>query len=428
MNARVASVAASRKLTGYRPIPIDSSVVLLFMSDVEGGEKSPCVAMVKRALEFKGRAINFFVTGYYADWNGDNKVDGLGYKESEWDKSFKPYNWNAAYRFSKGLSYCMKKAVDNNMYIVTHIHLDDGLDKGTWRNAIIFNPNQKYGALSFWEAVAKPTAQAIKDANYRRRDVYFAMQAEMGATLFYHPVGWRNMIGQVTKTISDGGTPKNKVKVGININWEKVCGCPAELIYSTNYFNDLKNNWWKVKNVINVPEVQKLFRAVDFIGVSAYAGLPRYPKLSDIETSFKLVDQELGMFGMSLKGLNKELIYSEYGLGGGMTGDYRTPAKSSWIVAASPYWGVEGTYSTKLDPWQIADNRQFMQQYYQLTTEYAMRGGVNYPINAIFLWNIISYDVQGIHYMSSSNEGSYRDQTVSSMITSHNQNVRNANG
>lgn len=104
MNARVASVAASRKLTGYRPIPIDSSVVLLFMSDVEGGEKSPCVAMVKRALEFKGRAINFFVTGYYADWNGDNKVDGLGYKESEWDKSFKPYNWNAAYRFSKGLS------------------------------------------------------------------------------------------------------------------------------------------------------------------------------------------------------------------------------------------------------------------------------------------------------------------------------------
>lgn len=78
--------------------------------------------------------------------------------------------------FLHPVQYCMKKAVDNNMYIVTHIHLDDGLDKGTWRNAIIFNPNQKYGALSFWEAVAKPTAQAIKDANYRRRDVYFAMQ------------------------------------------------------------------------------------------------------------------------------------------------------------------------------------------------------------------------------------------------------------
>jgi hypothetical protein len=47
-------------------------------------------------------------------------------------------------------------------------------------------------------------------------------------------------------------------------------------------------------------------------------------------------------------------------------------------------------------------------------------------INAIFLWNIISYDVQGIHYTSSSNEGSYRDNTVTAMITSHNQWARGA--
>jgi hypothetical protein len=70
----------------------------------------------------------------------------------------------------------MKRAVDNNMFLVTHIHLDDGLQKGTWRNAMIFNPNQKYGAMTFWEAVGKPTALAIKDANYKKRDVYYAMQ------------------------------------------------------------------------------------------------------------------------------------------------------------------------------------------------------------------------------------------------------------
>eukprot|EP00878_Enallax_costatus_P045709 GHUV01055166.1.p1 GENE.GHUV01055166.1~~GHUV01055166.1.p1 ORF type:complete len:176 (-),score=32.71 GHUV01055166.1:284-811(-) len=86
------------------------------------------------------------------------------------------------------------------------------------------------------------------------------------------------------------------------------------------------------------------------------------------------------MFGMSLKGLDKEIIYSEYGLGGGKTGDYRTPADSSYTVAASPYWGVDGVYSSAMDPWQKSDNRQFMQQYYQLTTEYAKRGGVNYPV------------------------------------------------
>jgi hypothetical protein len=69
------------------------------------------------------------------------------------------------------------------------------------------------------------------------------------------------------------------------------------------------------------------------------------------------------------------------GLGGGQTGDYKTPAASAFNVASSPYWGVEGLYEPKLDPWRLADNRQFMQNYYQLTTEYAKRGGVEYPVS-----------------------------------------------
>lgn len=68
------------------------------------------------------------------------------------------------------------------------------------------------------------------------------------------------------------------------------------------------------------------------------------------------------------------------GLGGGQTGDYKTPARSSYNVAASPYWGVDGVYASGLDPWQNSDNRQFMQQYYQLTAEYAKKGGVSYPV------------------------------------------------
>jgi hypothetical protein len=45
-------------------------------------------------------------------------------------------------------------------------------------------------------------------------------------------------------------------------------------------------------------------------------------------------------------------------------------------------------------------------------------------VNAIFLWNIISYDVLGIHYFSSSNQGSYRDNTVTASVTRHNAGVR----
>lgn len=74
------------------------------------------------------------------------------------------------------LQQCMRTAVDNNMNIVVHIHLDDGLDKGTWRNVMIFNPIQKYGGVTYWDTVVKPTADAVKMANYKGKEVYFAMQ------------------------------------------------------------------------------------------------------------------------------------------------------------------------------------------------------------------------------------------------------------
>lgn len=75
----------------------------------------------------------------------------------------------------------------------------------------------------------------------------------------------------------------------------------------------MKANWGKITAEVNVPAVRSLFRAVDWVGVSAYAGMPRYPTVADLETSLKLVDQEMQMFGFSLKGLGKEIIYSEYG-------------------------------------------------------------------------------------------------------------------
>jgi hypothetical protein len=65
-----------------------------------------------------------------------------------------------------------------------------------------------------------------------------------------------------------------------------------------------------------------------------------------------------------------------------MTGDYKTPATSAFNVASSPYWGVEGVYQQRLDPWRNSENRQFMHNYYQLTTEFAKRGGVTYPVRA----------------------------------------------
>lgn len=101
----VIHTATNRKLMQYgSPVPLDSSVVLLFVSDVEGGQTSPCVRMVDRIKSFGGRAVNFVITAYYADYNGDNTMDKLGYMESPLDKKFREYTPAAASRWQAGLA------------------------------------------------------------------------------------------------------------------------------------------------------------------------------------------------------------------------------------------------------------------------------------------------------------------------------------
>jgi hypothetical protein len=95
---------SNRKLQQYRPIPIDASLVLLSISDVEGGGNSECVKMVDRAKQFRGRSINFFVTFYYADYNGDNVMDKLGYRDQAWDSSFRELTYDAVQRYQRGLT------------------------------------------------------------------------------------------------------------------------------------------------------------------------------------------------------------------------------------------------------------------------------------------------------------------------------------
>lgn len=413
-----------RKLLGTA-IPIDMTVILLYASDVQGGYNSPCVQMVDRAAAYKPRAINFMTTYYFADYNGDYVMDALGWKSSPDDTSFRTLTWSDTYAISKGLSFCMKHAANKGFYIASHIHLDEGLGKNTWRNSLIYDPTTKYGSLSYMEGVVKPVAQAVKDANWRKRDTYFALQAEMGATLFYYPKQYRSMYYAVKKILGANGTPSKKIKVGININWQKICGCPGNLMDSANYLGDLSGQFDSVKKQIDVGEVQKLFKTVDFIGISAYAGLPQNLSPDDLETSMKTVDQELALFGMSLKGLKKEIVLSEYGLGGAMSGDGNTVAASSANVAASPYWGIGGVYQSWRDPWQKSDNRQYLENFYRVTAQWAQRGGgPNYVVSAIFLWSITSYDALGIHYWSSSSSGTYRNPTVASTVLSYNEGLR----
>lgn len=401
-------------------MPLDASVVLLFSSDVDGGAGGACGQMARRAMATGGRAVNFVVTGYYRA-DGDGRMTDLGYKVGERDRALQPYTFEAAYAFSAGLAECMRLVAASGFGLAVHIHLDDADDAGTWRNALVFEPFTRYGPLSYWEALVRPAAQAVRDANVNKAPVYFSMQAEMGATLFYHAASYRSMVPRVKAAVAEGGTPAAAVRVGVNINWEKVCGCPGGLMPSSNYFSELQARWPEVRRSLSVWDVQALLRAVDWIGVSAYAPLPEAPAARDLDGSLRRADRELRLFGVDLRSLRKELVYSEFGIGGGQSADYQSPARSPRAAAAAPFWGVNGRYAPGRDPWVAPDMRAFRRHFYDAALVFAAAGGSpDFKVSAIFLWGIISFDVTGVHYLSTSPAGSYGDANITAAIRAHN--------
>jgi hypothetical protein len=61
--AAAAAAHGASVALGAAAITVDTSVVLLFMSDIDGGEGSQCAQMARRAMETNGSTVNFVVTG-----------------------------------------------------------------------------------------------------------------------------------------------------------------------------------------------------------------------------------------------------------------------------------------------------------------------------------------------------------------------------
>ena len=56
---------------------------------------------------------------------------------------------------------CLKYAVDLGFDVAFTPHLDDGLNNGAWRNAMLINPLQKHQGMSYFDVVLKPLADAM---------------------------------------------------------------------------------------------------------------------------------------------------------------------------------------------------------------------------------------------------------------------------
>ena len=159
--------------------------------------------------------------------------------------------------------------------------MDDGLNNGQWRNAMLIDPLKKYGGYSYHDIMIKPIADALAAAMAPNTKVWFALQGEMSAMVTKYPKQHHALLGHV-KDLLTAKAPERwaNVRVGVSTNFNKLCGmemCQA---------GDAKN-----PAVYDAAALRDLYNATDFIGMSAY---PRFKgALADMEDSAQMFDAEL---------------------------------------------------------------------------------------------------------------------------------------
>ncbi|KAI8465372.1 MAG: hypothetical protein J3K34DRAFT_525428 [Monoraphidium minutum] len=323
----------------------------------------------------------------------------------------KPFTWDVAADFQQKLTSCLGTLVEQGFkQIMITPHLDNAIDNNQWRNWLRMNPTEKIDGFSFWDIQLSPIANAV-NANLQRGVTFLVnLQGEMGTSMFGWPQEYSRLKGMVKKAAIEGKQDLHaRVKIGFKINFEKVAGYADQ-----------------VNGGINGDEVRKLFKMAEYIALSAYAPVDASGfGPNDLQRSAQIADEELRQWGVeSLK--KRKLYYGEFGVGGGTSPYCDKLAKSSHEAAATPQYGTCWQYQPKMDPWSNSNAvRDFMRRYYDAALDWLAKGtGPTYYISGVFAWNLVSWDVQGIHPLSYDGNGeSFKDQVVAADIIDHNKKV-----
>ncbi len=394
-----------------------------------------CVGMVERAATIKQSKIMFVPTLFWVQ-TGEGPVDYYCY-DRYWDDQGKvkctPADPERIAKFQAAMQRCFQKAVDHNLSIALTPHLDDGRGQGRWRNILVFDPLEKRGGYSYAETVLYPLADALSKVARPDTLIYFGMQGEMSATVFRHPKSWKSLVSTIKDRIAAGRNPafRKNIQVGVSTNFNKLCGCVGlDIIDPAEYVRRYPELWAKVKDQFDLKEIAALFDAVDYFGMSSYPSLyPNFPT-SEVENAISQFDFEFSFFGLTVNGLaqkGKYVHFSEYGLGGGVSQNGDVKASDAAGAAKFPFFGLFGAYSRENDPWVLYDLakpsavRDYLRYFYGKTLEYLKNDRpYKYRVDAAFLWNQSSWDIQGIYPESNSAEGSYRDPLLAEEIAKHN--------
>lgn len=373
--------------------------------------RNNCIDEVLRVRELcGGTKINFVPTLFFIDRNKDYVPESFATKEG---LTYYATNETNILNFVRGMRACFKRAIRENFQVIEITpHLDDGTGGGQWRNTIVMNPLYKYdGTYSYYDIMIKPLTFALKTAMTATQEipVHFSLQGEMNQMLISHPLKWTRLVKIVRCMLPSGS------KVGVSVNFNKLCG-----------FNDCSST-----GSYNTTNVQTLFTSIDFLGMSSYPSISSMTELQNprsFANGLKTLAWEFKVFNIDLttfKDKNIALHLSEFGIGGSSCAGNGFPAQTGDQALPCPWFGVFGVYNPRTNPWETQEMKSFQDYYYTQLIKWLSNGSdPELPIEAIYIWNVASWDVAGIYKDSTSTLGTYQNPSVVKKIKAYNgQNV-----
>jgi hypothetical protein len=421
----------------HRHTEINSSIAVLGTWDyVRSNGPSKCESMVSNALEepHSNSVINFIPThGFIIGPQPPDKI-GISAEIPESDEKMDELTWGdrICYRtgesecvkptpemileFETGMAQCMAKVFGAGKSVALTPHLDDGERRGRWRNLHVIDPapgndwDCRKHTDSYYCAFLKPLAFAVKKARGTSNGaVYFAGQGEMGATVFAYPEKYHKALRSIKKLLTPQ-EEKSQVQVGVSINFNKIAG-----------FYPL--------HATPIDGMKSLLKGIDFLGVSSY------PKLvidhrgivdpGQFDQIMDSLNAEIKQKGIDLKkdASHLDFHFSEVGIGGSK--DYIAIAKTFQDTLANTWAGIHGQFNPRKNPWSNPITRKSGEIFYCTLGAY-LSGHTNYrwKISQAFLWNLASWDIQGIYHTSRAlddeDAGSYAVPQIINFISRYN--------
>ncbi|KAI3660489.1 hypothetical protein MP638_004318 [Amoeboaphelidium occidentale] len=393
-------------------VQLSSSIILFYFNTFEDPDR--CKALVKRAAERSGaKSLMFVPTAYWKQ--GDNVISHYCYNKAKCT----PATPEEIARFESIMTDCLQVAVQYGMNLAFTPHLDDSAEgsdlsqqyKAIWRNWLVFDPEEKYQGASYIDMMLLPLLRASKAVATPQTAIDFGVVGEMSATVFYNAAEWIKVIGKFRQ---DYGSSLN-IRFGVAMNFNKISLdslTPDDPVYEPI----MKTNPQK-----NLENIKKLFlETIDFFGISAYASVNVQFEPSELEYAADIFNGEFQKYyQLSIEqviGAGKRFIFAECGLGGGYDLGGVQPAPNAQWAASSPYFSVK-IVNSQNNPWANSEVKEFRDYYTKQLLKYLAKedSKSKYDTRDAYLWNMGSYDFQGI-----SSDAVY-DEALTTFVRNYNQ-------